>query len=141
MTHARRGAANASRWMSSTTTKETTGIVGLSVLEDGKGAYAAICKRVLSEIQRGIPADAGYRKVVESVYADRLAKTEAGESVSEIEAAIGQGQIEELYEIAEDELELIPKMREWKPWEFDHEIEMIEEPKENPYFAEAARED
>ena len=40
-----------------------------------------------------------------------------------------------------DELGLIPKMREWKPWEFDHEIEMIEEPKENPYFAEAARED
>ena len=34
-----------------------------------------------------------------------------------------------------------PKMRAWKPWDFDHEIEIIEEPKENPYFAEAAKED
>jgi hypothetical protein len=32
-------------------------------------------------------------------------------------------------------------MRAWKPWEFDHEIEILEEPKENPYFAEAAKED
>ena len=29
-----------------------------------------------------------------------------------------------------DELDLIPKMREWKPWEFEHEIEIEKE--ENP---------
>jgi len=31
---------------------------------------------------------------------------------------------------AKDELELIPKMREWKPWEFEHTIEIEKE--ENP---------
>ena len=124
-----------------TTTKATTGIVGLDVLDNPKEAYAKICEDVLREVARGIPEDAGYRKIVEEVYGDRLAKTRAGANADEIESAIGEGQIEELYEIAKDELGLIPKMREWKPWEFDHEIEVIEEPKENPYFAEAARED
>ena len=122
-------------------TKETTGIVGLDVLDDPKARYQAVCEDVLREVARGIPEDAGYRKIVEEVYEERLAKTRAGANAEEIESAIGEGQIEELYEIAKDELGLIPKMREWKPWEFDHEIEMIEEPKENPYFAEAARED
>jgi len=70
-----------------------------------------------------------------------LAKAREGGSVREIEDAIGEGQIEEMYEAAKDELALIPKMRAWKPWDFDHEIEIIEEPKENPYFAEAAKED
>ena len=121
--------------------KATTGIVGLETLEDGKSAYEAICARVLRDVREGIPESAGYRKVVEATYEDRLAKAKACASVEEIERAIGQGQIEELYEIAKDELSLIPKMRAWKPWEFDHEIELIEEPKENPYRDALAKED
>lgn len=121
--------------------KETTGIVGLDVLDDAQATYAAICEDVLREVKVGIPSDAGYRTVVEKVYTERLAKTKAAASVAEIEGAIGEGQIEEMYEEAKDELALIPKMRAWKPWEFDHEIEIIEEPKENPYFVEAAKED
>ena len=136
-----RAHAYATTTTTTTTTKETTGIVGLDVLDDPKARYQAVCEDVLREVARGIPEDAGYRKIVEEVYEERLAKTRAGANAEEIESAIGEGQIEELYEIAKDELGLIPKMREWKPWEFDHEIEMIEEPKEIPYFAEAARED
>ena len=104
-------------------------------------AYEAICEEVLREVEVGIPSDAGYREAVTKLYAERLAKVRAGGSVREIEDAIGEGQIEEMYEAAKDELALIPKMRAWKPWDFDHEIEIIEEPKENPYFAEAAKED
>jgi len=121
--------------------KVTTGIVGLHALEDGKSAYEAVCARVLRDVREGIPESAGYRKVVEATYEDRLAKAKACASVEEIERAIGEGQIEELYEIAKDELALIPKMRAWKPWEFDHEIEVIEEPKENPYKEALAKED
>ena len=106
-----------------------------------KSAYEAVCARVLRDVREGIPESAGYRKVVEATYEDRLAKAKACASVEEIERAIGEGQIEELYEIAKDELALIPKMRAWKPWEFDHEIEVIEEPKENPYKEALAKED
>ena len=34
----------------------------------------------------------------------------------EVEKQISEGQLEELIEEAKDELDLIPKMAEWKPW-------------------------
>ena len=73
------------------TTKETTGIVGLDVLDDPKARYRAVCEDVLREVARGIPEDAGYRKIVEEVYEDRLAKTRAGANAEEIESAIWEG--------------------------------------------------
>ena len=36
--------------------------------------------------------------------------------MAELETKIGEGQLEELIEEAKDELDLIPKMAEWKPW-------------------------
>lgn len=36
--------------------------------------------------------------------------------MADIEQRIGEGQLEELIEEAKDELDLIPKMAEWKPW-------------------------
>jgi len=137
----RRAASRAYVASASRSEKQTTGIVGLDVLDDAKATYEAICEEVLREVEVGIPSDAGYREAVTKLCAERLAKVRAGGSVREIEDAIGEGQIEEMYEAAKDELALIPKMRAWKPWDFDHEIEIIEEPKENPYFAEAAKED
>ena len=103
--------ARAHAYATTTTTKETTGIVGLDVLDDPKARYQAVCEDVLREVARGIPEDAGYRKIVEEVYEDRLAKTRAGANAEEIESAIGEGQIEELYEIAKDELGLISRLR------------------------------
>jgi len=124
----------------SMSTKATTGIVGLKVLDDAHNAYASKVREVLKAVRVGIPADAGYRQVVEQVYEGHLKALEANAGdVEAVERALGLGQIEELYAVAEDELALIPKMREWKPWEFDHEIEVIEEPK-NPYLEEAKKE-
>ena len=44
-----------------------------------------------------------------------------------MEDEIGCGQLEELILHAQDELSLIPKMVEWKPWEVPegHKIKMV----------------
>ena len=134
------GGGGATTTTMSMSTKATTGIVGLKVLDDAHNAYASKVREVLKAVRVGIPADAGYRQVVEQVYEGHLKALEANAGdVEAVERALGLGQIEELYAVAEDELALIPKMREWKPWEFDHEIEVIEEPK-NPYLEEAKKE-
>jgi NADH dehydrogenase (ubiquinone) 1 alpha subcomplex subunit 5 len=109
--------------------KTTTGLVGLAVLNDPINEYAKICKKVLEKIQF-VPEHAAYRTIVEETYRHRREVCLSGKSVSEIECAIEAGQIEELMKQAEDELTLIPKMREWKPWEFEHEI--VIERAENP---------
>tara|TARA_B100001121_G_C18273237_1_gene427218 strand:+ start:101 stop:448 length:348 start_codon:yes stop_codon:yes gene_type:complete len=63
-----------------------------------------------------IPASAVYRQTVEATANHRLGVLGSGASVAELETKIGEGQLEELIEEAKDELELIPKMAEWKPW-------------------------
>ena len=105
--------------------KQTTGIVGLEPIADGRGVLGELVKRVLTEVKTKIPEDAGYRKVVESVYVNRQKIIDEVEDPAQIEARIGCGQIEELVAQAKDELRLIPKMAETKPWEFDHAIKSI----------------
>ena len=90
--------------------KQTTGIVGLEVIPNGR--------QVLGDL---------VRKVVEQTYEHRLAIIEANEDPAAIEAEIGSGQLEELVAQAKDELGLIPKMAEWKPWVFDHTIKIHDE--------------
>ena len=109
--------------------KITTGLVGLPVMNDPINTYANLCDQVLEKIQF-VPENAAYRTIVEEMYKHRKKVTLSGKTVSEIEETIAAGQIEELAVQARDELELIPKMREWKPWEFSHEIEI--EKAENP---------
>lgn len=64
-----------------------------------------------------LPASAVYRQATESMTQHRLSIVEGNEDVSEIEKAIDNGQIEELIIQAEEELKLVGKMEEWKPWE------------------------
>ena len=78
-----------------------------------------------------IPEGAMYRQVVEATANHRLQVLEAEADPQKVEAAIGEGQLEELIEQAKDELELIPRMVEWKPWEAPegHRVQMsVEEP-------------
>ena len=82
---------------------------------------------MLFDVKASIPADAGYRKVVEQTYEHRLSIIEQNEDPAAIEAAIGSGQLEELVAQAKDELGLIPKMADWKPWVFDHTIKIHDE--------------
>ena len=107
--------------------KQTTGIVGLEVIPNGRQVLGDLVRKVLFGVRASIPEDAGYRKVVEQTYEHRLAIIEANEDPAAIEAKIGSGQLEELVAQAKDELGLIPKMAEWKPWVFDHTIKIHDE--------------
>lgn len=68
-----------------------------------------LSKKLLKDVQV-IPATAHYRQAVEKTYGHRLDVCNKHTEVAEIEAAIGQGQIEELIRMAKDEERLIPKM-------------------------------
>ena len=107
--------------------KQTTGIVGLEVIPNSREVLKGFVVKVLNEVRATVPEDAGYRKVVEATYKHRLDIIESTEDTAAIEAKIASGQIEELVAQAKDELALMPHMAEWKPWVFDHKIEIVEE--------------
>ena len=123
----RRAASRAYVASASRSEKQTTGIVGLEVIPNGRQVLGDLVRKVLFDVRASIPEDAGYRKVVEQTYEHRLAIIEANEDPAAIEAEIGSGQLEELVAQAKDELGLIPKMAEWKPWVFDHTIKIHDE--------------
>lgn len=64
-----------------------------------------------------IPENAAYRSNVEKVVKYRLDIVNSTEDIEKIEAALNIGQMPEIIEQAQDELELIPHMARWKPWE------------------------
>lgn len=64
-----------------------------------------------------IPSTAVYRQATESLTQHRLNIVESTENIEEIESKIDVGQIEEIIMQAEEELKLLAKMEEWKPWE------------------------
>lgn len=105
--------------------KETTGIVGLEVIPNGREVLKKFVLKVLDDVKAHIPEETGYRKIVEATYKHRLDIIESTEDPATIEAMIRCGQIEELVNQAKDEIKLIPMMAEWKPWEFDHTIQII----------------
>lgn len=101
--------------------KQATGIVGLSVQPDWRNILTRLYNEQLAELE-GIPADNEYRKSVENVCRIRLEILEREADVFKFEAEIGLGQVEELIEMAEDELRLIPNYKSWKVWELPMEV-------------------
>jgi NADH dehydrogenase (ubiquinone) 1 alpha subcomplex subunit 5 len=61
----------------------------------------------------------------------RLKIVESTENVKEIEEKLAAGRIEQVIIQAEDELKLVHKMAEWKPWE---KLEVKPEPGQWEYF-------
>ncbi|PQM40227.1 putative NADH dehydrogenase [Prunus yedoensis var. nudiflora] len=87
--------------------------------------------RAILQNPKGDPGrseDEGYRKAVESFTRQRLKVCREEEDWETIEKKLGCGQVEELIEEARDELVLIDKLNQWKPWGVpDHyECEVIE---------------
>ncbi|XP_065834841.1 NADH dehydrogenase [ubiquinone] 1 alpha subcomplex subunit 5-like [Oscarella lobularis] len=96
--------------------KKATGLVGLAVVPNAREALISIYQRTLQALST-IPKEAAYRKNVEEITNDRLKVVEKESNVETIESKIGAGQVEELLKQAEGELNLVSKMKEWKPWE------------------------
>lgn len=69
------------------------------------------------EAVKEIPDTATYKKNVENITNYRLGVVQETEDTVKIEKVLNLGQIQEVIEQAEDELELIPRMIAWKPWE------------------------
>ncbi|KAL3683186.1 hypothetical protein R1sor_001208 [Riccia sorocarpa] len=96
--------------------KEMTGIVGLPVVPNARDVLIGLYQKTLEAV-KPIPESAQYRKTVEEITRHRLAICNEEDDWREIEKRVGNGQVEQLIQQAKDELTLIPKMTEWKPWE------------------------
>lgn len=103
--------------------KLTTGIVGLPVDENARENLKAKLNEVLDAIQV-IPSEAEYRRVVEATCQDKLSLVNSDATDEQIEDDLGR-QLEQEIKMCREELKLIPKMAEWKPWEVPegHKIE------------------
>ncbi|GAB5586790.1 hypothetical protein Unana1_01690 [Umbelopsis nana] len=97
-------------------TKSTTGIAGLPVHPNPRPHLISTYNATLTAAAR-LPTTAVFRQAVESLTQHRLSIVNSTENINEIEEKLDAGQIEEVILQAEDELKLVGKMEEWKPWE------------------------
>ncbi|XP_071649299.1 NADH dehydrogenase [ubiquinone] 1 alpha subcomplex subunit 5 [Temnothorax longispinosus] len=96
--------------------KKSTNLKGLAVCTNPHLELIPLYKRILRVLQT-FPKDYAYRKETEGIVQNRLKIMQERESVQDIEAKIGCGQVEELIIQAKNELSLAEKMLIWKPWE------------------------
>ena len=92
--------------------KETTGLTGLDVVPNARRVLISLYGQIL-EAAEAIPEGNQYRADITQLTKYRLSVVESNNSISAIEAEINDGQIEELIDIAKDELELLPKFASW----------------------------
>ncbi|CAN8067869.1 unnamed protein product [Agarophyton chilense] len=92
------------------------GPVGLSAGDDPRATLVKLYKQTLDAVNE-IPETAKYRANVEKITNYRMGIISENQDINKIEKTLNVGQIEEVIEQAEDELQLIPRMIEWKPWE------------------------
>ncbi|KAK5978635.1 ETC complex I subunit region, partial [Trichostrongylus colubriformis] len=94
----------------------TTGLTGLFVNEHPHRALIVVYSRILKALEQ-IPPSAAYRKYTEEIVKQRLALVQSEDSIPALEEKIGMGQIEEVIEQAEYELETARAIIESKAWE------------------------
>jgi NADH dehydrogenase (ubiquinone) 1 alpha subcomplex subunit 5 len=93
--------------------KQSTSLSGVPVHPNPRPQLLAIYQKTL-EALKPIPSTAVYRQSVEALTQYRMNIVENTENVEEIERKLDAGQIEEVIMQAEDELNLVSKMIEWK---------------------------
>ncbi|WKY07659.1 hypothetical protein Q1695_007261 [Nippostrongylus brasiliensis] len=96
--------------------KKTTGLTGLFVNEHPHRTLKVVYSRILKALEQ-IPPTAAYRKYTEAIVKQRLALVQSEDSIPALEEKIGMGQIEEVIEQAEYELEAARAIIESKAWE------------------------
>eukprot|EP01039_Chlorochromonas_danica_P007147 gene7148-7900_t len=98
------------------TYKTSTGLAGLSVDPHGRETLQNLSDTILSRVQK-IPETSQYRIDVEKWFSFIKKVTTEKDDVKAIENEIDRGQIEEVIQMAKDELELIDYYHEHKIWE------------------------
>lgn len=107
--------------------KAHTGIAGLEVDPNARENLKLYLEQVLEAIKI-IPEGAEYRRNVEITINDKLSIVNSDITDEEAEDRL-DAQLEQYIKFTQDELSLIPKMAEWKPWDVPagHKVEVIEE--------------
>lgn len=109
--------------------KTTTGIVGVPVDHDARQHLVEKLNAVKDALtQHDIPPDSAYFASVSDTVAMKLEALASDKADVELEDMFAS-QLEMEIRKCEDELALIPKMAEWKPWEVPegYKVEMVEE--------------
>ncbi|CAJ0575396.1 unnamed protein product, partial [Mesorhabditis spiculigera] len=96
--------------------KQSTGLTGLFVEEHPHRALSVVYGRILRALEK-VPKDSAYRKYTEQVIRHRLNLVQTELDVLKLEQKIGMGQIEEVLQQAEYELEATRAIIESKAWE------------------------
>jgi len=96
--------------------KPTVGPSTFPVVKNARQVLIQLYRKTLEDIKE-VPITSAYRQNIESICKYRLSVCEFTHSHKEIELAIESGHVEELIEQAKGELELIPFMLKYKPWE------------------------
>ncbi|CAI4228390.1 unnamed protein product [Auanema sp. JU1783] len=96
--------------------KKSTGITGLFVNEHPHRTLNVVYSRILRALEQ-MPPTAAYRKYTEAIVKQRLALVQAEDDIQKLEQKIGMGQIEEVIQQAEYELETTRSLLDTKAWE------------------------
>ncbi|KAI6181119.1 putative NADH dehydrogenase [ubiquinone] 1 alpha subcomplex subunit 5 [Aphelenchoides besseyi] len=96
--------------------KKTTALTGLFVNEHPHHSLKVIYSRILRALQQ-IPASSAYRVATEEIVQQRLKLVEEEPDMNKLEEKIGMGQLEEVIQQAEYELETCREITKYKAWE------------------------
>eukprot|EP01147_Barroeca_monosierra_P007383 gene7383-518_t len=120
--------------------RKTTGLVGLQRVLNPREVLDSIYSETISVLS-SFPKESTYKQKMQEITSSRLGTLhkhvaiqaclyafELGhccEDITDFEIAIGEGQIEEIIYVAEDELKLAKNLLEIKPWEplVEHPVE------------------
>lgn len=94
-----------------------TGLTGILQHPNPKPTLEALYNATLDELAQKFPPHSLYRKSVENLTRARLQIIQNNDVIEQIEQKIGCGLIEEVIIQADEELELLRKLAEWKVWE------------------------
>ena len=96
--------------------KTTTGITGLEVHHDPLPVLTKTYETTLSALS-AFPATSVYRQGVEALTQRKLNIVKgANGDINAVEKELDEGHVEESLDIAQDELNLVQKMAEWKAY-------------------------
>ncbi|EJD03929.1 NADH2 dehydrogenase [Fomitiporia mediterranea MF3/22] len=116
--------------------KASTGITGVNVHPNPLPALVETYQSTLARVSE-IPQSSVYRQSVEALTQRKLKIVQdAKGDVAAAEEALDEGQIEEAIGAAQDELNLVGKMIEWKAWE---PLEEKPQPGQWEYFGKATQ--